>query len=492
MVITVIPNKQLLPKSILTLLLLPILAGCVSNQHRNDNLISENTANSFFTEFEKAQQQLSSEKDNLKNEEIIFSTKQQPENKLESCTLQLHLKNYASDFIEPKISSVKSYWDGECKNGHAHGLGREFWVINNNRTLEIISEYLDGHTPPKIYAFTSENEHELTSMVGTSLENSREITTYNKDGDYFQKNLMFDQGKVLTYITILYYSKSPNSVIRVKLTGDRALTYESSTNNFLGSVTTTTMSRGYATDFTNFQVKGKYPHSSIIEKKSDRRMTSNMMPYSYFRNLDQFNKDISEKMDLVTNSVDLAKLKKLEYRNMYCDKPQKQPFFNEKKENLICLENEQFEPFIDRIKESARKVHEQEKQVLTAYVKQQEKKEAEFQRQYQLEQARIKQLKTQQERLAEIELQKQKATSTGTSWKALNHLNSSLNQYNQAMNTLILGNQQMLSKQRQQFNTPNVNPIQLPDTPINRFYNPNKIGFTPYGYKSKNGMIYNY
>ena len=46
-----------------------------------------------------------------------------------------------------------------------------------------------------------------------------------------------------------------------------------------------------------------------------------------------------------------------------------------------------------------------------------------------------------------------------------------------------------LSKQQKRNSyTPNYS---LPDTPINRQYNPNS-GYTPYGYKSSNGMIYNY
>lgn len=73
---------------------------------------------------------------------------------------------------------------------------------------------------------------------------------------------------------------------------------------------------------------------------------------------------------------------------------------------------------------------------------------------------------------------------------AVNSFNNGYNSFNGGNYNNFDSTQFDLSKQNKgpYFNSPGT----LPSTPLNNYYNKNYGGYTPYGYKSSNGMIYNY
>lgn len=59
-------------------------------------------------------------------------------------------KIYANSSFKKEDPTVKFYWDGECKNGYAIGLGREF-SIGRQTYVEAIGEYEGGRKLPKYF-----------------------------------------------------------------------------------------------------------------------------------------------------------------------------------------------------------------------------------------------------------------------------------------------------------------------------------------------------
>ncbi len=65
-------------------------------------------------------------------------------------TQQKDCKIWVSPGFKIKDPSVAFFWDGECRDGYAYGLGREF-TIGKNTYVESIGEYAGGRTNPQYY-----------------------------------------------------------------------------------------------------------------------------------------------------------------------------------------------------------------------------------------------------------------------------------------------------------------------------------------------------
>lgn len=70
----------------------------------------------------------------------------QASNKKEPCKLY---QSY-SDNNYPDTENVKRFWDGDCKDGYAHGLGREF-ARGDLVNMDSLAHYTGGQSRPKYY-----------------------------------------------------------------------------------------------------------------------------------------------------------------------------------------------------------------------------------------------------------------------------------------------------------------------------------------------------
>ena len=71
----------------------------------------------------------------------------QPKNKKEECKVYVSI-NPNDD--KTKKADYSLYWDGECKDGYAIGLGREF-SIGKQTYVEAIGEYKGGKNIPQYF-----------------------------------------------------------------------------------------------------------------------------------------------------------------------------------------------------------------------------------------------------------------------------------------------------------------------------------------------------
>jgi hypothetical protein len=99
----------------------------------------------YLNEFEKIKSYFTNDTMNIKWV--------QPKNKKESCKIYV---GYGKK--DPTIDeSFKIYWDGKCKNGYAHGLGREFNIADLTNMWQI-AIYRKGQ--PRKYAVINDLLHE--------------------------------------------------------------------------------------------------------------------------------------------------------------------------------------------------------------------------------------------------------------------------------------------------------------------------------------------
>lgn len=90
-----------------------------------------------------------------KKDKLIKSFTNKPNNKKQPCKVYV---GYGQE--DPtQDESFKLYWDGQCKNGYAHGLGREFNMADLTNMWQI-AIYRKGQ--PKNYAVMYDILHEVT------------------------------------------------------------------------------------------------------------------------------------------------------------------------------------------------------------------------------------------------------------------------------------------------------------------------------------------
>jgi len=149
-------------------------------------------------------------------------------------------KMFASASFKQDDPTVKFYWDGECKDGYAIGLGREF-SIGKQTYVEAIGEYKGGKNIPQyFYDFNKANKRFYIGYLGNNvsknillfegiLDNNnvfnRSITFHDFDNkDAYRKMSLDDagiQGKFyesMGGLNITEYIYNSDPLIKQKLT----------------------------------------------------------------------------------------------------------------------------------------------------------------------------------------------------------------------------------------------------------------------------------
>lgn len=127
------------------------------------------------------------------------------------------------------VSNIKVYWDGQCKNGYAYGLGREFGIINGD-FIEVIAEYTKPQERSKEYYFASQNQKKMLLGALHKKEENDSTLVYAGEvnmNDIFFEGLFFNdnknhemlkilQSKEFNYIERTYMSKGGLSILSIQ------------------------------------------------------------------------------------------------------------------------------------------------------------------------------------------------------------------------------------------------------------------------------------
>lgn len=213
---------------ILTPLLL--LTGCATTETQTSQAVEYNANNSFeyfYANAEKMKQAGKAGDPRFKGLQVKWI---QPANKNISC------KIYSDFYIgtDPISTKNKVFWDGDCKNGYAYGMGREF-VKGEMIDQESLAEYTGGMIRPTYYLTMDKLNHFLTigdadsgMFITKELRNNEygtyiESKTYNIDFQntgavytmsevtYAPKTIIFDVGTSMNNpnYTLISYSRNP-------------------------------------------------------------------------------------------------------------------------------------------------------------------------------------------------------------------------------------------------------------------------------------------
>jgi hypothetical protein len=161
---------MILRNNFILIIMLVLISGCVSSGSRFP-VISEN-------EVYEHEKKLLAEYEALKTNHTDRSVVKwiQPANKRETCKIFFRTHTENDRTINP---DYKIFWDGDCKNGYAYGLGREF-ERGSDISIDAIAVYQGGPVEPKYYIqknnldnVTIEGDINNKYVVGTKINDDK-------------------------------------------------------------------------------------------------------------------------------------------------------------------------------------------------------------------------------------------------------------------------------------------------------------------------------
>ncbi|MEQ1348823.1 hypothetical protein [Acinetobacter lwoffii] len=117
--------------------------------------------------------------------------KPETENETWVDTQKSKCKIFASSLFKKNDPTVKFYWDGECKDGYAIGLGREF-SIGKQTYVEAIGEYEGGKKRPQyFYQFDKASKIFQIGYFENSSKNGMFFQGMLDNNNIFKKSIIF-------------------------------------------------------------------------------------------------------------------------------------------------------------------------------------------------------------------------------------------------------------------------------------------------------------
>lgn len=157
----------------------------------------------------------------------------QPVNRAQACKVMVvaHI-----DYSSTVLQDLKHYWDGECKNGYANGIGREFVKGGNNYSW-ILANYQEGipayYAEKDLFSYTYiEGEFDAQQLTWLGVETDySSISETKKIGikDYRTKINLFESYFLDSPETRFLVKEYPNfkyEQIEYTLNSSRILDYE--------------------------------------------------------------------------------------------------------------------------------------------------------------------------------------------------------------------------------------------------------------------------
>jgi hypothetical protein len=357
-------------KTLLAFLLLTtsaLLSGCGTLLGKP--MVADEDALKFVRDFDEAEKKAAQTTE--KPQALVKWV--QAANKKEACKIYIGYYDPKDDMtLDPKF---KLYWDGECKDGYAYGLGREF-AKGNMLDMESLAEYTGGQVKPTYYLDIDKLINK--QMIGDVENNKAAIITVEKKGlDTAYETLLLIEKNGVVYglsTTSAYETSSLFKQIGATGTAYRHTKYATSEDKY------TTEVEKKPVGYTIVRYK-----NGAVKHVDARTLQEVVLPQSY---LNAFQRNISEAESAIQEikpSLQLAENKKAYYKSLICKDSVKVDFMPDSEYKMICTPDEYLTPFMPAIKETRAKYEKKKLEYLAA---EQQQQQLELQRQAQVAQAK--------------------------------------------------------------------------------------------------------
>lgn len=263
----------------------------------------------------------------------------QPLNKKEKCKILFYY-----DKRNDWTTSIKPYWDGDCKDGYAFGLGREFAKYDNGVVRQALTYYHGNENEP--ISFTNEIGNGFTGE-GILLKGNKAFVVYpivNEGGTDFSVHgfmLFLEEKDHVGY----KYEFSPLSDLKIY-----SIIYPNYTQVFMDlsndefsnlnwNIFTIDNKAGKKTGYwINTPKEGI---NTVVEMKDNNRISSKnlLLDDKYYDFLDKTIQKIKENVSLAEKGYRQALAAKEEYKKRICKSNVKVTFMDNNKYKEICNEN---------------------------------------------------------------------------------------------------------------------------------------------------------
>lgn len=231
----------------------------------------------------------------------------QPENKKESC------KIFDQHPLSETGVTERVLWDGNCKDGYAFGLGREF-LVKDTGSVSAVATYVGGDARPTYHSQSAystksfaygEPERGMSAIARTgnisTSENYMQALTVKSGGAVYAKVFSVSTGE----LSLAKIFPSGYSVVGVS-TSDSSSSASSHIKVMHGNSIV-----GYAV--------GRYPNGVIEQRKVEPQGFSVVkLPESYLTFLSRVSNEISEKLAAAERSANDSYIKVGIYKDRLC------------------------------------------------------------------------------------------------------------------------------------------------------------------------------
>ena len=280
------------------------------------------------------------------NQKIIANTQNmqipvkwiQAANKKEACKLFV---GYNPNDDRTLKDGYKIFWDGECKNGYASGLGREFekGFLTN---LEAIALYSVGEKNPEY--FIQKNNLENITMEGDINNGNYVLTTIKDDGLNFDITYQYGHFQREIKDSIYYIFSSPFSPNIRYIKGLNTYAYmidDISRDEFSENKYNYNIIDGKSKQFNGFAYSITKNNIRWDGEKVNGNLVRNViLPTSYLNHLQNTLNEIKNAGQVALDAQKKALMVKQQYKDNICKDSVKVDFIDNKEYKVICNENE--------------------------------------------------------------------------------------------------------------------------------------------------------
>lgn len=284
----------------------------------------------------------------------------QPSNKKESCKTFQSMEPTAEQTPPWKNRTNKYYWDGECKNGFAFGLGREFQVVDGELS-SALADYKEANTAPRYYLETHYDRGVVRFLNRTPTLLAS--TTYSvshkqaKDTIYVQvslldatENRLYSDGIQIGMDKAIGYTTLPNQNKYVFIR-------DSSPSNggfVIGTVTAEDEKAGYNIVYQDNGITQRLRH---LHYTTNTAFIEVEMPAAYRAHLFEVRDRLDKKMQTASSMLEASHIAINRYKRRICNGDVKVDFVDTVTYGQICLEGGELSRFaktIDKANEEKR------------------------------------------------------------------------------------------------------------------------------------------
>ncbi|WP_194091517.1 hypothetical protein [Vibrio hibernica] len=313
-----------------------IISGCSSTPKLP--LISDDEAFKYEKRYLAEYEQL---KNDFSDQSVIKWV--QPANKKPPCKVYVGVSKGDDRTLDP---NYKIYWDGDCKNGYANGLGREFeraTVLN----MEALAIYKGKEEEPEYFIQTDQLDNK--TQEGDISNGYFVETTINEDNFNFDINYQYGffgskeiQYRLITMKSpfndnILQYKQYPNfSYVLYDMSNNE---FEQNKYNFFMNYKGKANGFGFSTPKSGATASGEMSNGSMVRRVQ--------LPNSYFLKIGSVQSEINDAGVKALNAQKYALKVKKQYMNRICKESKSVDFMDDKEYKNICNDSSEIKIKID-------------------------------------------------------------------------------------------------------------------------------------------------